>query len=96
MSRFVFSPRAKNDIDKIWADSVAGWGTSQAEKYIREMKRVIEFSAADPDRGLSCDEIRAGYRKCRAGSHIIFFRPHPSGIEIVRILHGHMDFSRHL
>jgi len=37
-----------------------------------------------------------GYRKVRAGSHIIFFKVTTDGIDVVRILHQKMDFNRHL
>jgi toxin ParE1/3/4 len=52
--------------------------------------------AADPHRGRCCDEIRPGYRKYPAGSHVLFYRLLPDGIDIVRILHRRMDFERHL
>jgi len=40
-------------------------------------------------------DVRAGYRKYIAGSHVIYFVPLPTGIEIVRILHHAMDVTRH-
>ena len=68
----------------------------QAEDYIRLLQNAIETVAEDPRRGRPCDEIRKGYRKYVAGSHMIFYRKAKSGIDIVRILHGRMDFERHL
>lgn len=40
--------------------------------------------------------MRAGYYKFRSGSHVFFFRLTDSGIDVVRILHGRMDFEKHL
>ena len=38
-----------------------------------------------------------GYRKLNVGSHVIFYRQtHTDMIEIVRILHGHMDIETRL
>jgi len=34
--------------------------------------------------------------KYPAGSHVIFYRKVHADIDIVRILHGRMDFERHL
>jgi toxin ParE1/3/4 len=72
------------------------WGTTQAEDYIRLLQKAIETVAEEPRRGRTCDEVRKGYRKYPAGSHVIFYRSIKSGIDIVRILHGGMDFERHL
>jgi toxin ParE1/3/4 len=52
--------------------------------------------ASDPLRGRACDEIRPGYRKGHAGSHVIFYRVEDRRIDVVRIVHRRMDFERHL
>ncbi|MDQ7775378.1 MAG: type II toxin-antitoxin system RelE/ParE family toxin [Paracoccus aminovorans] len=46
-------------------------------------------------RGARAD-IRPGYLKCRSGAHIIYFRDLGDTLEIVRILRGAQDVSRHL
>lgn len=96
MSRYTLSPRAQEDLSEIWDYSVERWGVDQADAYLRLLQRAIEAVAADPRRGASCEEARAGYRKYPAGSHILLFRQSLAGIDIVRILHGPMDFERHL
>ena len=45
---------------------------------------------------VGCDDVRTGYRKYPAGSHLLFYRLTPDGIDIVRILLQRMDFERHL
>ena len=53
--------------------------------------------AENPFNGKDCSEISCGYRKFNVGSHIIFYRQIISdSIEIVRVLHGHMDVENHL
>jgi toxin ParE1/3/4 len=96
MKRFTLSPRAQADIEEIWDYTVEHWNVGQAEVYLRKIKAAVEAVADDPRLGRSCDEVRAGYRKYPAGSHILFYRPTPDGIDIVRILHQRMDFERHL
>ncbi len=96
MSRYVVSPRAQEDLDEIWDYTAEHWGIDQAEAYIRLLQGAIETVASDPRKGRPCDEVRVGYRKYSAGSHVVFYRSIKAGIDIVRILHGRMDFERHL
>ena len=96
MTGFVFSPRAKADIEEIWDYTAAHWSVRQAEAHIRQIQAAIETIAAAPKLARSCDDVRAGYWKYPAGSHMIFFRLIPGGIDIVRILHSRMDFERNL
>ena len=96
MKRFTLSPRAQADIEEIWNYTVKQWNANQAEVYLRKIKAAIEAIADGPRLGQPCDEVRAGYRKYPAGSHLLFYRMTPDGIDIVRILHQRMDFERHL
>lgn len=53
--------------------------------------------AADPLIGQDAGDICDGYRKHRAGRHVIFYRQkNEDAIEIVRILHGRMDIENRL
>ncbi len=96
MSRYTLTPRARSDIEEIWNYAAARWNIDQAEVYLRQIKAAIEVIAADPSRGRACDDVRAGYRKYPAGSHVLFYRATPHGIDIVRFLHQRMEFERHL
>lgn len=96
MSGYVLSPAAVADLEAIWDQGEERWGIGQAEVYARGLQRAMETVAADPRRGRPCDDIRLGYRKFAVGAHMLFCRPHPAGIEIVRILHQRMDFIRYL
>jgi toxin ParE1/3/4 len=92
----VLSPRAQADIEDIWNYTAVNWGSRQAELYVRQLQSSIEAIAQDPALGRSCDEIRPGYRKFPAGTHVLFYRVKRRGIDVVRILHARMDFNRHL
>ena len=96
MSRYVLSPCARADLEDIWVYSAQRWGTDQAEDYIRLLQNAIETVAEEPRRGRACGEVRKGYRRYPAGSHVLFYRNVKAGIDIVRILHSRMDFERHL
>ena len=90
------TPRAEADLDEIWDYTADKWGIEQAELYIRELWQAMAFVAADPRRGKACDDIRPGYRRYPAGSHLIFYRPAGQDIDVVRVLHRRMDHERHL
>jgi toxin ParE1/3/4 len=96
MSHYTLSPRAEADLGEIWDFTVKTWGEQQAEDYIRLLVGAIEAVADNPRRGRPCDEVRKGYHKYLAGSHVIIFRKIKSGIDVVRVLHAHMDFEQHL
>jgi toxin ParE1/3/4 len=96
MSRFILSPRAREDLEKIWIYSTQNWDPVQAEHYLRRIEEAVHLLAETPVRGRSCDHIRKGYRKYPVGSHILFYRSVSHGIDVVRILHRQMDFDRHL
>jgi toxin ParE1/3/4 len=97
MTAYVLSPRAQRDVEDIWDYTVEHWNVRQAETYIREIKFAIETVAAEPKSARACNDIRPGYWKYPAGSHVVFFRLTDNGtIDVVRILYSRMDFGRHL
>lgn len=98
MRHYTLRPKAVEDLDSIWEYSLIAWGGDQALRYIRLItKKGFELLVEDPEWGRSCDDLRKGYRKYRVGQHVIFYRITESGnIDIVRVLHGMMDFERHL
>lgn len=97
MKPLLFSPAAQADLDAIWDYTCEQWGAEQAEQYLREVQRAAERVAVNPKIGRPCDEIRPGYRKLSAGSHLLFYRLTPGGvIDVVRILYQRMDIDRHL
>ncbi len=96
MTRYVLRPRAQRDIEEIWDYTAATWSIDQAEIYFRRIQRTLAMLADDPRLGRPCDDIRAGYRKFRVGSHFVFYRVIEDGIDVVRVLHQAMDFEQHL
>jgi toxin ParE1/3/4 len=97
VSRYLLSPAAQADLEQIWGYTHDRWGVDQAEEYLRELQRAIERAAANQRIDRACDEIRPGYRKLPAGSHLLFYRVNAEGvIDVVRVLHQRMDVDRHL
>lgn len=96
MSKVVLSPRAKSDLGGIWDYTLEKWGVEQAEKYIRELWEEMQNQAGDHSTSTDIYDVRSGFRKKKAGSHVIFFKLIDDGIDVIRILHQRMDFDRHL
>jgi toxin ParE1/3/4 len=96
MKCYVLRPRAERDIEEIWDYSAETWGIGQAEIYIRKIQQSLTLLADDPRLGRPCEDIRAGYRKFRSGSHFVFYRLIKDGIDVVRVLHESMDFGQYL
>ena len=95
--RYVLSPAAQADLEQIWDYTFDRWGVDQAEHYLRELQLVIELVAANPGIGKMCEEIRPGYRKLAAGSHVLFYRMTADNvIDVQRVLHERMDPDRQL
>lgn len=96
MASYRLSPAARSDLESIWDYTVRHWGEAQAEIYTRGIQAACEALSNGTLVSRSADDIRAGYRKAAAGSHVIFFRLRSDVIEIIRILHQSMDVRRHL
>jgi toxin ParE1/3/4 len=96
MSQLRLTPKARADLDAIWDYTVKYWGIEQAEAYLLSLGETMKLLANQPSLGRNIDDIREGYFKFPAASHIFIYRSQPNTIEIVRILHKSMDVERHL
>jgi toxin ParE1/3/4 len=97
MHSFQLSTDAKNDLRSIALFTENRWGRAQRNLYIKQLDDAFFMLAENPNLGMSCDYIRAEYRKFPQGSHIIFYKPHAKfNILIVRILHKSMDYDSQL
>ncbi|GGE22751.1 toxin ParE1 [Polymorphobacter glacialis] len=96
MTRYILSPLARADLDNIWEHTTKRWDDDQAETYLRMIQAAIDAVAANPRLGRLYDKVRAGYRRYRAGSHLIMYRETSDAIDIVRVLHEKMDIGSHL
>lgn len=87
----------KSDLKEIGRYTQTRWGREQRGLYLQMLDVSFQQLAANPLKRKDCSEIRIGYRKLNAGSHVIFSRQTLSDtIEIVRVLHGHMDIETRL
>jgi toxin ParE1/3/4 len=95
MNQLRLTPKARADLDAIWEYTAKHWGVEQAEAYLLSLGETMKLLANQPGLGHHIDDIRDGYIKFPAASHIFLYRSQSDGIEIVRILHKSMDVERH-
>lgn len=97
MPSFTLTKMAKADLKEIAKFTQNRWGREQRDLYLQMLDVSFHQLAANPLKGNDCSDIRVGYRKLIAGSHVIFYRQTLTDtIEIVRVLHGHMDIETQL
>ncbi|GAA6185878.1 MULTISPECIES: type II toxin-antitoxin system RelE/ParE family toxin [Alteromonadaceae] len=96
MPEFWLSPKAEQDLESIWVYSFEHWGLVKADQYIDSLFSAFNELANSSKLAISCDHIRVGYRFCREGKHVIYFKITDYGITITRILHERMLPSIHL
>ena len=96
MPSFILTNKAIADLKDIGRYTQEKWGREQRNLYLRMLDASFQQLAANPLVGKDCSDIRDGYRKCNAGSHVIFYHQSGKTIEIVRILHGRMDCETRL
>ncbi len=97
MPSFSLTNMAKADLKEIAKFTQNRWGREQRNLYLQMLDVSFQQLAANPLKGKDCSEIRIGYRKLNAGSHVNFYRQTLTDtIEIFRVLHGHMDIETRL
>jgi len=95
MLRLHISDRARDDLDGIWRHSLEQWAQARADEYYLAIRDKLKLIVAQPEIGVAVD-VRPNCRKILSGSHYVYYRTVPGGLEILRILHQSMDVRRHL
>jgi toxin ParE1/3/4 len=94
---FALTRSAKTDLHAIALFTEKMWGREQRNAYLKQLDDAFHLLAATPSVGKTCDDIKTGYKKFPQGSHIIFYKVgNQTSIEIIRILHKHMDVDTQL
>lgn len=96
MANYRVTPLARCDLEAIWHYTKEEWDADQADRYLSLINSKFEGLAQAPLLAPSCDHIRPGYRRSRAGQHMIYYRISGHDVIIIRILHAQMDERRHL
>ncbi|MCY4149752.1 MAG: type II toxin-antitoxin system RelE/ParE family toxin [Gammaproteobacteria bacterium] len=69
---------------------------SQAKRYLSMLSDKIEIIAENPSFGIDYDFVIDGLRRYESSSHSIYYKLMPTGIRVLRILHGRIDPAQHI
>jgi len=93
--KLVFSTAAEADLEAI-GDYIALENPLRAVSYIREIRGKCMELREMPEAFPPVPHHEAtGIRRRVHGNYLIFYRIHEQAVEIIRVLHGSMDY-RHL
>ena len=84
------------DLEETWLYTFQTWSLEQADRYHDLIYKEIDFLATKPKSGKDVNHIPKGYRSSKVKSPVIFYKYISSEIEIIRILHEHMDITNRL
>ena len=93
---FFLRQAAETDLENIWLYTLKAWGKEQADYYTEAIISRFSWLAEHPQLGKHRPDIKSGYFCFPEGQHLIFYRQHDSGIEILGVVHQRMDYLDHL
>lgn len=101
MTALLITPTAENDLVNIWLN-IARDNPEAADRVYKAAEETFHTLAATPGIGTLYRSKRGLLKDVRFfpisnfKRHVVYYREHPEGIEIIRVLHAHMDKRRHL
>lgn len=98
MSRYRLSKLADQDLADILRYTIQTWGIEQGATYLQLLTAARNHILNNPSLPGSKprEDLARNCRAFRAAKHVIFYRVNRETLEIARILHESMDFSRHV
>ena len=92
MSRRVVSKSTEARIDLIEAGIyIAEGDPDAADRFHNDLEKTFQHLAQHPLLGRGRPELAPDLRSFPHRQHVIFYRPTPRGVHIVRVLHGVRD-----
>jgi|SRR6516225_9480634 toxin ParE1/3/4 len=84
------TPEAERDLLTIWL-SIAQDSPRAADGVLDILDEKFRLLAGRPALGPLREDLAAGLRMFPAGRYLIFYRPAPDGIDVIRVLHSARD-----
>lgn len=94
--KLILSPSAIRDLREISDYTFQTWGAEQEERYLKSLWSKLSEIQSSPEPGRIRKDLASGCRSVRYEKHVIFFSIKGQTLQVIRILHGAMDFNRHL
>lgn len=94
MGRILRTLQAVDDVLEIWHRiAIEQRRVATADQLVRRFEEILKHLAEQPFVGTACDEYSPGLRCFTVGSFVLFFRPLPDGVRLIRVLHGSRNFE---
>jgi toxin ParE1/3/4 len=87
MARLTITESARADLREI-RDYIAKDNPAAARRFVERLRTQARKLAATPGIGRRREDLRPDLFSFAVGRHILFYRPQPGGIVLVRVLHG--------
>ncbi|MEK7677203.1 MAG: type II toxin-antitoxin system RelE/ParE family toxin [Verrucomicrobiota bacterium] len=82
--------QANLDLVEIWS-FIAADNPDAADQLLETIDEKAKLLAQSPELGRKRSDLAPSLRSFPVGNYLIFYRPDPNGIEIIRVLHGARD-----
>lgn len=90
MARLTITAHARTDLREIHS-YIAKDNPEAARRLIERLRAKARALAETPGMGRSRGDLRPELFSFPVGRHVLFYRPQPGGIVLVRVLHGARD-----
>ena len=85
-------PRARRDLGRLWHRLAEEASPERADAFLNRFERALLDLAALPESAPPTPQYGPGLRRyVFRRRYLVFYRPIPSGIEVIRVLHGAQD-----
>jgi len=97
MSRALWTPVAESDLDDIlFYIAFADRSPATGERIYYEIRDKVTEHAVKKLPGQRHTDAPAGWLYLKHKRWLIFYQPHPDGIEVMRVINAVRDLPRHL
>lgn len=91
-----FTHAAMDDLRSIRAYTLDRWGPIQEQECLDRLWNKFEHILENASKFRFRPDLFSGCQIAAEGKHVILFRIRHGVLQIVRVLHGAMDFKRHI
>ena len=92
MSRFRLTPQAEADLEAM-AEYYRDKSPAAGDRVAVAIEQRCRRAAAHPLMGTPREELGAGVRTSPVAPYLIFYRPEPGGVQVLRVVHGARDID---
>lgn len=89
-------PEALQDLEAIWWDGLRRWSERHCEAYLDGLNHMMESLTEFPERFRERIDLEPPVRVAPYRAHIIVYRIAGETVDILRIRHGHEDWTSDL